>query len=281
MVGCEHQRTNVKRCEQAEGRTSASPAAHALGTRGGSPSSAGRRRTRLDAATDSSLSSIFTPGKLAIFLGFILLIVIAGHLVWLAERGKEAFSDDYIPGVIEGMYWAIVTASTVGYGDKAPVKWLGRAVAALVIIISLPLFALFTAAIASSFTVQSLQVSIQGPDDLAPKRVGVVAGTASADHVRRYRPIRVEFKTIDKACQALLKRQVDAVVYDAPNLSFFAQRRGEGKVNVVGKPFMRQRYGIVVPEGDGLRERINLALLTLTEKGDVRRLQEKWFGGDH
>ena len=50
-----------------------------------------------------------------------------------------AVDDRYGPGVFEGIYWAVVTASTVGYGDKAPVRPLGRVLAMLVIIISLPM----------------------------------------------------------------------------------------------------------------------------------------------
>jgi polar amino acid transport system substrate-binding protein len=158
------------------------------------------------------------------------------------------------------------------------VKWLGRLVACIVIVIALPLFALFTAAITSSFTVQSLQGTIQGPEDLRGKHVGVVRGTASADHARRYQVIPVEFAKIDQACAALAEKRVDAVVYDAPNLHYYVQQQGQGRVNVVGKPFVRQRYAIALPEDAPLRERINLALLTLNESGELRRLKEKWFG---
>jgi ABC-type amino acid transport substrate-binding protein len=226
----------------------------------------------------STFMSFLTPGKISIIIGFLLLILIAGHVMWFAERGKKAFSDSYYPGVFEGMYWAVVTASTVGYGDKAPVKWLGRLVACIVIVIALPLFALFTAAITSSFTVQSLQGTIQGPEDLRGKHVGVVRGTASADHARRYQVIPVEFPKIGQACAALAEKRVDAVVYDAPNLHYYVQQQGQGRVNVVGKPFVRQRYAIALPEDAPLRERINLALLTLNESGELRRLKQKWFG---
>lgn len=228
----------------------------------------------------NALRSFFTPGKVSILVGFLLLIIIAGHVIWFAERGKPAFSDRYIPGVFEGMYWAVVTASTVGYGDKAPVKWLGRAVACIVIVIALPLFAFFTAAIASSFTVHSLQGTIQGPRDLRGKPVGVVEGTASAAHVRRYQPIPVAFADIRQACAALLDRRVDAVVYDAPNLRHFARQEGQGRVSLVGRLFVRQRYAIAVSEGAPLREQINRALLALTESGETGRLREKWFGAE-
>jgi polar amino acid transport system substrate-binding protein len=228
----------------------------------------------------SAFKSFFTPGKVSIIIGFLLLIIIAGHVMWFAERGKPAFSDRYVPGVFEGMYWAVVTASTVGYGDKVPVKWFGRIVACVIIVIALPLFAVFTATVASTFTVQSLQGTIQGPEDLRGKRVGVVKGTASATHVGSYQPIPVEFGDINQACDALLNKRVDAVVYDAPNLRYFVQKQGQGRVNVVGRMFVRQRYAIALLEGAALRERLNRALLTLNESGELGRLRQKWFGGE-
>lgn len=231
-----------------------------------------------DSSSFAALRDLFSAGKLPIVLGFVLLIVIAGHLMWLAERGKDSFSDHYIPGVFEGMYWAIVTASTVGYGDKAPAKWSGRALAGLTIIVALPLFAIFTAAITSSFTVKRLQSSIGGPGDLHGKRVGVIAGTSSAEYIKNYHPRRVFFAKIDRAADALVHKRIDAVVYDKPNLDYYAKNRGEGRVSVVGKLFLYQRYAIALPAGAALRENLNLALLSLTESSELRLIREHWFG---
>jgi polar amino acid transport system substrate-binding protein len=231
-----------------------------------------------DSSSFAALRDLFSVGKLPIIIGFLLLIVIAGHLMWFAERGKDAFNDRYFPGVFEGMYWAIVTASTVGYGDKAPVKWSGRLLAGLTIIVALPLFAIFTAAITSSFTVKKLQSSITGPSDLHGKRVGVIRGTSSAEYITNYQPRRVFFAKIDRAADALVRKQIDAVVYDAPNLDYYAKNRGEGRVSVVGKLFLHQRYAIALPAGAKLRENINIALLSLNESNELRLIREHWFG---
>ena len=146
--------------------------------------------------------------------------------MWIAERGKDAFSDNYFPGVFEGMYWAIVTASTVGYGDKAPMKWAGRVLAMVVIIAALPMFALFTAEVASSFALQEIRGYIEGPDDLHRHRVGVVEGTTSAEYVANM-GIKVRYyKNIETAYEDLQDRYIEAVVYDAPNLNYYARPQG-------------------------------------------------------
>ena len=225
------------------------------------------------------LERIFTKTRISILAGFLLLIVIAGHLMWWAERGRESFSDKYAEGVTEGMYWALVTASTVGYGDKVPSKNKGRLLAMIVIVFSLPLFALFTAELTSAMTLQEIQSSsIQGPRDLLHHRVAVIRGTEGAAWGRR-RDLNIrQYASVKEAYQGLLDSEVDAVVYDAPTLRYLSQNEGAGKVHVVGEPFVRQGLGIAVPDGDAMRERINRALLDLEESGELARIYTKWFG---
>ena len=71
---------------------------------------------------------------------------------------------------------------------------------------------------------------------------------------------------------------MDAVVYDAPNLLFYANGEGRGKVTVVGKIFEPQDYGLALPQGSPLREKLNRAILTLKENDELARSVEKWLG---
>ncbi len=224
------------------------------------------------------LSPLWSRGKLMIIGSFLLLIVISGHLMWIAERGADMFNDRYFPGVFEGMYWAIVTASTVGYGDKAPVKWAGRTLAGIVIVASLPMFALFTAELASSFTVQGMQGNLSGPESLRGQRVGVVEGTTSEDYAVQLHAHTRRFPVVEHAYAALLRGELDAVVYDAPSLNFYAQNEGQGRTVVVGQQFRSQDLALAVRTGNALREDLNRALLKMAESGEIDRLRSKWFG---
>lgn len=69
--------------------------------------------------------------KITAFLGTVVIItLIAGTLMYLIEGGvNEGFSS--IP---QGMYWAIVTITTVGYGDISPVTNIGRLLAGALMI---------------------------------------------------------------------------------------------------------------------------------------------------
>ena len=72
------------------------------------------------------------------------LVVIAG-LVTLASGVMLFLIDPSIRSLFDGVWYAWVTMTHVGYGDVVPTSLLGRALAALLILFGLGLFALFTA----------------------------------------------------------------------------------------------------------------------------------------
>lgn len=81
------------------------------------------------------------------------------------------------------------------------------------------------------------------------------------------------------ACIAALKSgTVQAVVYDAPMLQYAVHQAGDDKLQMVGPVFARQNYGFGLQQDSLLRERINRALLSLTERGVGTELRKKWFG---
>lgn len=79
--------------------------------------------------------------KITVFLTFVMLLVtIIGALMYLVEGGtNEAFSS--IP---RSIYWAIVTLTTVGYGDITPQTELGQLLSAIVMILGYAILAVPT-----------------------------------------------------------------------------------------------------------------------------------------
>ena len=77
---------------------------------------------------------------------------------------------------------------------------------------------------------------------------------------------------------ALLRRNVDAVLYDAPNVAYFSQTRGEGRTKVVGPLYEGQQYGIVFHKGSEWVEPTNEALAAMREDGTYNEIYTKWFG---
>lgn len=229
-------------------------------------------------STATALKSVFTPSRLAILGGFLLLIVVAGHLIWIAERGSPSFHRSYFPGVFEGMYFAIVTASTVGYGDKAPVRWVGRALSAVVIVVSLPMFAIFTAELASAITLQSVQTGIKSPQDLSGRRVAAERSTTGARWAAEQGAVVVAVDDLDDAVAALDKGDVAAVVYDASPLRMLVANAGQGHFTALPGTWDLHDVGFVVQSGSPLREAINRRLLALDDVGGLAKLRAQWFG---
>ena len=78
--------------------------------------------------------------KITIFFGTVLtLVLILGTLMYLIEGEANGF--DSIP---RGIYWAIVTLTTVGYGDIAPTTVLGQMLASVVMILGYSIIAVPT-----------------------------------------------------------------------------------------------------------------------------------------
>lgn len=226
----------------------------------------------------SHLWTVVSKSASGIGLAFLLLVIISGHLIWWAERTRDSFSDKYSEGVLEGMYWAVVTASTVGYGDKAPVRWLGRGIAVLLIVISLPMFALFTAELTSAFTVHELSAQINGLEDLRGRKLAVVRGTTSAQYISSLGLGTTQYKDIDALFSALKDEQADAIIHDAPALRYFSQTAGKSWTSMIDPGLQSQKLGIAVPAKSSLREAINRQLLAMQESGALKQLSVKWLG---
>jgi voltage-gated potassium channel len=78
--------------------------------------------------------------KIMVFLFFvIMMIILAGTLMYVIEGGENGF--DSIPTSI---YWAVVTVTTVGYGDIAPVTALGKMLASVMMILGYAIIAVPT-----------------------------------------------------------------------------------------------------------------------------------------
>ena len=139
------------------------------------------------------------------------------------------------------------------------------------------LIAQFTATVTSSLTVQPLQSSIQGPGDLPGKTIATVPGSIAADYrVQRGLPYTV-LTNAEEGYNLLVQGQVQAIVYEAPTLQYWAARRGNGVLQVVGPVFRPEKYGIAVASGSPLRKSINEALLTMYADGSYEEVYRKWF----
>ncbi|NPA68505.1 MAG: ion transporter [Chlorobi bacterium] len=86
--------------------------------------------------------------KIGVFFFFVIMIVvILGTVMYIVEGKDSGFTS--IP---QGIYWAVVTLTTVGYGDIAPVTVLGKSIAGFVMILGYAIIAVPTGIVTSEMS---------------------------------------------------------------------------------------------------------------------------------
>ena len=140
------------------------------------------------------------------------------------------------------------------------------------------LFASFAASVASQLTMDRLEPTVKGVEDLEYEEVATIQGTTSDDFLTAHRIRHTGVTDLDMACEGLAEGRFDAIVYDAPVLAYYLATTDKGRFELVGSPFDEQPYGIAMPEGSEYRDTINIALLEMFEDGTIGELRAKWFG---
>ncbi|WP_369769318.1 ion transporter [Flavobacterium sp. WC2416] len=100
-------------------------------------------------------------GKIVVFIYFVLIItIIIGSIMYVVEGKQSGFTS--IPA---GIYWTIVTLTTVGYGDISPVTPLGQFIASFVMILGYGIIAVPTGIVTAEIAknVQKPTISPQKP----------------------------------------------------------------------------------------------------------------------
>jgi len=84
-----------------------------------------------------------------------LLILVCSFLVFILEHGPKG--SNTVNSFWDGIWWAVVTIATVGYGDKYPVTIPGRIVGLVLIVFGFVMLSVFTGLIASVFVEDKLK----------------------------------------------------------------------------------------------------------------------------
>lgn len=208
------------------------------------------------------LSRLFSWEFFAALVSLGSLLLLVGVALWWFERKKNAeqFGGTTLEGIGSSFWWAAVTMTTVGYGDKYPTTFGGKIVGLIWMFAAIILISTFTAAIATALTVGGLRGGIEGPNDLNNARVGTLLNSSSADYLDAK---GLGFRAIDsleEGFAALVAGDLDAVVYDRPLLLHISNKQFPDTTDVVAR-FDRQDYAVALPEGSELREPINRVLL--------------------
>ncbi|MCH5376971.1 MAG: transporter substrate-binding domain-containing protein [Planctomycetes bacterium] len=228
----------------------------------------------------SGIQALTSPAFLGTVALLVGLLLAAGTLIWAIERGRnsEQFEGHPVKGIGSGFWWAAVTMTTVGYGDKSPITPLGRVIAVIWMFAALILTAVFTAQLTTALTVHRLAGPVTSFRDLPHSRVGVVRGTASRDYFNARSIGTIPFDSVRSGLNALQAGLIDAFVHDEPILRYDLRRNDYGGIELLPDVFDPQLYGIALPPMSPLREPLNQALLDLLASPSWTAMKAKYFG---
>jgi len=192
-----------------------------------------------------------------------LLSLITGIIVWSFERRKnsEMFGDGTVGGIGHGIWWAMVTMTTVGYGDKAPKTMGGRIVALIWMIFSIIFIACFTANITTSLTITELKGKVRGFNDLYNARVGSVPRSEGFDFLTKQGIAVIPFESIQAGLEGIANKGIDAFVLNEQILKDLVKREFPGRVQVLPGTFDEYFVSIALQDKSPLRKPVNKALL--------------------
>ena len=217
------------------------------------------------------LSAVLALGALLLGVGFVL---------WLVERHRnpEQFGGSTAQGIGSSFWWAAVTMTTVGYGDKAPVTLAGRLIGLVWMFAGLIMVASFTAAITASLTVSNLRTGIQGINDLPGKVVASIANTASQRYLEDARIRHQTYPDLTAAMTSVASGETDAIVYDRALMQYRNLQLGPQKLTILPGVFGEQLYALALPDSSSLRATISQQILRVTESDDWAGIQAAYLG---
>lgn len=229
--------------------------------------------------------SIFSINFWSGFLILMTLILLFGVLMWFFENSEN--NDKFrkgIPGIGDGVWWAVVTMTTVGYGDKTPSSRGGKIVALVWMFSGLLFISGLTASVASSLTVDKLASDSTEFLDFKDRTVGTIQHSSSAQYLRDhyFRSIKL-YNEIEKGLNGVLENKVEAFIYDEPIVRYQIYNHERFKnLAILHKKFGVQFYGFALPKHNTeLTSEISQKIIDICERNDWQDILHLYGCGDH
>ncbi|MGE5256537.1 MAG: transporter substrate-binding domain-containing protein [Hyphomicrobiales bacterium] len=226
----------------------------------------------------SVAESLFSQDILEAVGLLIVMSVVSGAIVWLFERRRNAemFGEGKGKGIGQGIWWSMVTMTTVGYGDKAPKTAGGRIVALIWMLVSIVFIASFTANITASLTVSQLRGKVRGFNDLYNARVGSLSRAEGAIYLARHGIAVIPFESNQEGLEAVAGKKIDAFVLNEIILKHLAKKEFPGRVQIVPGVFDEYFVSMALQDKSPLRKPINKALLKFMHSKDWAELRSRY-----
>ena len=226
------------------------------------------------------------------FISFLFLLVVGvSHLMWACERksNSDMFSRNYLDGISNSVWWALVTITTVGYSDKVPITALGRSVGVVWLFIGLFLYSILTGHMADNFSAIRNQRLMIG-DQAALAASGL--RTCSFDWIfgdgemlaAVHESKQVIGDSITACAARFVSGETDAIVQDSFTIKNWRASRVTRADMMISQDLNQYLVSIMYPHRDTVggqaarvyRDLIDPAILDITQEPLHGVLQQRW-----
>ena len=219
--------------------------------------------------------------ELSVLIALILgALVLAGSAMWAIERHTraETHGESAIATLRDGLYWAVVTMTTVGYGDKTPKTTPGRLVATLWMFGSLVLVSLLSTSLVSRLTAERVERNdVASRSELSGKTLAAVTQSSGAEYLGRpaSRLCPMSQSSRSARCAGRWAGRRGRQQRRCPALLRFEALRGSR--GPAGSFWHRPIMAVALPQNSPLKRSIDRALIKITSEPEWMALEDRFF----
>lgn len=233
-----------------------------------------------------TLKNFFYNKRLLFVVGIIVgVAALIGGILYLLEHNindkiysMKSKGGKLMEAFIAGLLF--VTSGPIRFYEFKTLS--GRTLSALLAVVSTIMIASITGLLASAFTLDQMRSEIQGPQDLAKVRVGVMAASTAFEYLQEQGINSRTFTDRQKLLAALNDGRLDAVVGDDVVLKYNIKKaQAEGRyetVSVLPFVFEKQNYAFALPDESPYLEKLNQTLLSVRDTPEWKVEIIKYIG---
>lgn len=211
-------------------------------------------------------------GALILFVGYVIFFAV---LIYVAEYGKESFSDKPVEGIFDGVYFVNTTTTSTGYGDKTPHTLFGKIISMIIMWVGIGIiFPYITGQMSNIINKYNNTAKVADLQDLVGKKKAVVKNTTSEQLMITENLKYESMNNVDRCLRLLENDDIDMVVYDESLLRYIDKVK---QYDIQPLRPIIQNYGIAMGNGSSLKNKIDIAILDIIEDGTYQTIHDRWF----
>ena len=222
--------------------------------------------------------SVLSPRFLKVCLWLSLLLLAVGAIVWFFEhsQNEDMYASSPKKGLWDSFWWAGVTLTTIGYGDKAPVTTGGRIVALLWMLVAIGITSSLTATI-TSVASQDTTGRLTNPAMLKSMSIGTVENSSAVDVLQQQQIDFQRFSSPQAGMSAVDSGDLDAFVYDAALMRYLNKNEFNHRLAVAASNLQTGHHVFAMAENAPLLESINTEVIAAQTEPDWPSLLERFM----